>query len=124
MLVKIINGVYGHYTEGKVVRKDKKSEPFDLEADKAARLVSQGVAEYVNEAPATAEAVEPEEVPDLEDMTVSQLRVIGKQMGITFKVGTTKAEMVEALSAEAVEPEEIAEATEPAPVFDATEAVQ
>lgn len=124
MLVKIINGVYGHYTEGKVVRKDKKSEPFDLEEDKAARLVSQGVAECVNEAPATAEAVDPEEVPDLEDMTVSQLRAIGKQMGITFKVGTTKAEMVEALSAEAVEPEEIAEATEPAPVFDATEAVQ
>lgn len=124
MLVKIINGVYGHYTEGKVVRKDKKSEPFDLEADKAARLVSQGVAEYVNEAPATAKAVESEEAPYLENMTVSQLRALGKQMGITFKVGTTKAEMVEALSAEAVEPEEIAEATEPAPVFDATEAVQ
>ena len=64
MLVKIINGVYGHYTEGKVVRKDKKSEPFDLESDKAARLVSQGVAEYVNEAPAAAEAVEPEEIAE------------------------------------------------------------
>jgi hypothetical protein len=121
MLVKIINGVYGHYTEGKVVRKDKKSEPFDLEPDKAARLVSKGVAEYVYEVPVAVDEVE---VPDLENMTVSQLRAIGKQMGITFKVGTTKAEMVEALSAEAVEPEEIAEATEPAPVFDPTEAVQ
>lgn len=124
MLVKIINGVYGHYTEGKVVRKDKKSEPFDLEADKAARLVFQGVAEYVDEVQVAAVAVEEVDIPDLEDMTVSQLRAIGKQMGITFKVGTTKAEMVEALSAEAVEPEEIAEATEPAPVFDPTEAVQ
>lgn len=124
MLVKIINGVYGHYTKGKVVRKDKKSEPFDLEADKAARLVFQGVAEYVDEVQVAAVAVEEVDIPDLEDMTVSQLRAIGKQMGITFKVGTTKAEMVEALSAEAVEPEEIAEATEPAPVFDPTEAVQ
>lgn len=121
MLVKIINGVYGHYTEGKVVRKDKKSEPFDLEPDKAARLVSQGVAEYVYEVPVAVDEVE---VPDLEDMTVSQLRSIGKQMGITFKVGTTKAEMVEALSAEAVDPEEVSEAMEPAPTFDPTEAVQ
>lgn len=68
MLVKIINGVYGHYTEGKVVRKDKKSEPFDLEPDKAARLVSQGVAEYVDEVQVAAVAVEEVDIPDLEDM--------------------------------------------------------
>lgn len=124
MLVKIINGVYGHYTEGKVVRKDKKSEPFDLEPDKAARLVSQGVAEYVDEVQVAAVAVEEVDIPDLEDMNVSQLRAIGKQMGITFKVGTTKAEMVEMLAAEAVDPEEVSEAIEPAPTFDPTEAVQ
>lgn len=124
MLVKIINGVYGHYTEGKVVRKDKKSEPFDLEPDKAARLVSQGVAEYVDEVQVAAVAAEEVDIPDLEDMTVSQLRSIGKQMGITFKVGTTKAEMVEMLAAEAVDPEEVSEAMEPAPIFDPTEAVQ
>lgn len=69
-------------------------------------------------------AVEEVDIPDLEDMNVSQLRAIGKQMGITFKVGTTKAEMVEMLAAEVVDPEEVSEAIEPAPTFDPTEAVQ
>ena len=52
-------------------------------------------------------------------MTAKELRELGKEYGLTFKAGMTKAEMVEALRGEW--PQE-AEA-EDAPTFDAAEAV-
>ena len=64
-----------------------------------------------------------EEIVDLNTLNVKDLREIGKQYGLTYKVGMTKEEFVAAIvkaQAEAVEVED----GEPAPVFDASEAVQ
>lgn len=47
-MVQIVRGVYGHYIDGRVVAKDKNSEPFELSPEQEERLVAAGVAEYVN----------------------------------------------------------------------------
>lgn len=141
-MIQIIRGVYGHYIDGHVVPKDKNSEPFALTPEQEKRLVRIGVAEYVE----LVEAVKPniaEELPDLPDgvdaipeynasMKADELRKIAKLMGLTFPVGTTKAEMVAQMDAFLDEhmdeseddadmpPEDI----EDVPTFDAAEAVQ
>lgn len=141
-MIQIIRGVYGHYIGGHVVPRDKNSGPFDLAPDQEERLVRIGVAKYVD----LLETVKPDitdELPDLPDgvesipeystdMKVDELRGIAKLMGLTFPVGTTKAEMVAQMDAfldEHMEeseddadmpPEDI----EDAPAFDAAEAVQ
>ena len=68
-----------------------------------------------------AEAVE--EIVDLATLTAKELREIGKEYGLTFKANAKKAEMVEAITAAQAEIAED-EDSEPAPVFDASEAVQ
>ena len=118
--------------------------PFTLSDKEEAYLVGRGVAEYVATPAVPAPEPEPEEtahVPATEDdntphagMSLKELREIGKERGVSFKVGMTKPEMVAAIMAaqnppEPVEDEvteEISE-TEPeedAPTFDAAEAVQ
>ena len=64
-----------------------------------------------------------EEIVDIATLNVKKLRALGKEYGLTFKVGMTKDEMVTAITtaqAEVAEDEE----SEPAPTFDASEAVQ
>ena len=61
-------------------------------------------------------------------MKASELRDLGKQYGLTFKVGMSKAEMIAALddffAVESEAPEADAEGDgEDAPTFDSTEAV-
>ena len=77
-MIKIIAGVYGYKENGIILPKDKDSEPFSLDPEREAELVTQGVAEYANviipetagaeqqpaEDPAEPEAEEPEQ--DLE----------------------------------------------------------
>lgn len=138
-MIRIIRGVYGFLDEGGIVRpKTEESAPFMLLPEQEARLVRLGVAEYVGaaveipEEPVDlAEAVgpisieeEPEEERSLADYSVKELREIGKDYGLTFKVGMSKAEMISAIEAAEAELDEDAEDDEPAPVFDATEAVQ
>lgn len=126
-MIQIIRGVYGHYTNGRVVPKDENSDPFELSPEQEARLVAQEVARYVDKAE-TGEAPigfdeQPTEKP-LEDMTVKELREAGRDLGYSFKVGLTKAEMIECIkhgSPDAVHPDD--EGDEPAPTFDAAEAV-
>lgn len=148
-MIQIIRGVYGHYIKDpetgktRVVARDSRSEPIELTAEQEARLVSQGVARYVDMVE-TGEATigfdeRPPALPELpdgvtaipeysEDMTVKELRDIGKLCGLTFKVGMTKKEMVDALDAHIeanmVEGELGAPGDELAPSFDAAEAVQ
>lgn len=115
-MIKITKGVYGYVTKnGAVKPKTPQDEPFELTPEKEARLVGLGVAEYVGGAsPAPAEsAEEPEtgaELPELPegvtgipeynaDMKADELRAIAKEMGLTFKPGTTKAKMVEEMDA-------------------------
>lgn len=145
-MIRIIRGVYGHYVTDqkgntRVVARDKNSDPFELTPEQEARLVRVGVAEYVaskavEDKPAVDTA---DDLPDGVDaipeynvgMKADELRKIAKLMGLTFAVGTTKAEMVAQMDAfldEHMEdseddadmpPEDI----EDAPTFDAAEAV-
>ena len=133
-MIRIIRGVYGYLDKDGIVRpKTEADAPFALTEDQEARLVRLGVAEYVGnvkDAPETApeqDSDDTEEVPtddiSLADLSVKELREIGKEYGISFKVGISKAEMVAAI--EAAEAElAVEEDGESAPVFDAAEAVQ
>lgn len=142
-MIQIIRGVYGHYIGGHVVPRDKNSEPFALTPEQEKRLVRIGVAKYVENPVDDAKPDIAEELLDLPDgvdaipeynasMKADELRKIAKLMGLTFPVGTTKAEMVAQMDAFLDEhmdeseddadmpPEDI----EDVPTFDAAEAVQ
>ena len=142
-MIKMIRGVFGLPIDGIVKAMDKNSGPFNAGAEQEERLINLGLAERVGDVPdmppAEDEIVDTdapigfdemppddgeivEEIIDLKTLSVKELREIGKQYGLTFKVGMTKDEMVEAITAaqsEIVEDED----GEPAPVFDAAEAV-
>ena len=47
-MIKIVCGVYGDYTTGIVVAKNKDSAPFELPEEEEKRLVDAGVAVYVD----------------------------------------------------------------------------
>lgn len=121
-MIKLISGTYGSKPP-----KRPGDGPFELTAEEEARLVRRGVARYVSEIP----TVDPtpigfDETPDdadsipeySADMKVEELREIGKQCGLTFKIGMTKDEMVSALDAHFGETTE-----DDAPVFNAADAV-
>nr|DAR60069.1 MAG TPA: HeH/LEM domain [Caudoviricetes sp.] len=144
-MIKIIRGVYGHYVTDqngrtRVVARDRRSEPIELTPEQEARLVSQGVARYVDSTETGAAPIGFDEQPPedegaadiaraeaekpMEEMTIKELRELGReQYGISFKVGMTKAEMIAAMREKWPEEPET-EASEPAPTFDAAEAVQ
>lgn len=145
-MIKITKGVYGYVTKsGAVKPKTPQDWPFELTPEKEARLVGLGVAEYVGGAsPAPADSAEgPEEAPELPegvtgvpeynaDMKADELRAIAKEMGLTFKPGTTKAKMVEEMDAYIAEHSaggydadtgELID-DEDAPAFDPAEAVE
>ena len=145
-MIKMIRGVFGLPVNGIVKAMDKNSGAFEAGAEQEARLIRLGLAIKVEDREPTntieeavdtntpigmdetppedfdeAEAVE--EIVDLKTLSAKELREIGKQYGLTFKVGMTKDDMaaaIEKAQAEAVEVED----GEPAPVFDAAEAVQ
>lgn len=106
-MIKIIQGTYGYIDKNGIVKpKTAKDAPFEL-ADKSreAELVALGVAEYAD----GTELIIDEEtggvvvdgVPEYStDLKAAELRDIAKEyMGLTFTVGTTKAEMVEQMDA-------------------------
>lgn len=143
-MIKIVRGVYGFMDKDGIVRpKTEADAPFALLPEQEERLVNLGVAEYVGvvvDEQETAE-IEQEEIVDeqdpigfdetppeiipLSELSVKELREIGKEYGLTFKVGTSKPDMVKAIeaaqAAEAIEAED--DDGEMAPVFDASEAV-
>ena len=129
-MIRIIRGVYGYLDKDGIVRpKTEADAPFALLPEQEARLVRLGVAEYVGIAEEEPDSVEFEEEPVVEvplsEYTVKELRELGKEYGLSFKVGISKAEMVAAIEqaeAELVDAED--EDGELAPVFDASEAVQ
>ena len=120
-MIKIISGTYGHLIDGRVRPKTAGSEPFSLTPAEEARLVERGIAVYVNEAPAEADAsIDFDSIPEYSTRnTVKELQAIGEQFGITFEEGMTKAQMVEILDQYMAESD-----AEDAPTFDAAEAVQ
>lgn len=132
-MIRIVKGVYGYLDKDGIVRpKTEADAPFSLLPEQEARLVRLGVAQYMgNVNPAPAEDALPEETVAeaptgerlLTDMSAKELRELGKDYGLTFKVGISKAEMVQAIE-EAENELDTVQDGEPAPVFDASEAVQ
>ena len=128
-MIRIVKGVYGYLDKDGIVRpKTEADAPFELLPEQEARLVLLGVAQYVgnvNPAPVPEESAA--ETPTgerlLTDMSAKELRELGKDYGLTFKVGISKAEMVKAIE-DAENALDTVEDGEPAPVFDAAEAVQ
>lgn len=122
--------------------------PFSVTPEKEERLVKLGLARYVNEIHNKAanddetfngmsigldeksllqNNGETETVPLENRMNVKELRQLGKDYGLTFKIGTTKEEMAKAIEAEMAKQVggvENSTDDEPVPVFNASEAVQ
>ena len=144
-MIKMIRGVFGLPVNGIVKAMDKNSGAFEAGAEQEERLIRLGLAvkfEIADGEPAPSadevdtdtpigmdetppedivEAEDVDEIVELKSLSVKELREIGKQHGLTFKVGMTKPEMIQAIvdaQAEVVEDD-----GEPAPVFDAAEAV-
>lgn len=141
-MIQMIAGVYGRkMPDGSVKPMDKNSGPFEVSAEKEERLIRLGLAVRVDhvdtempigfdETPPVVDGedetdeteAETEEV-DLEALTVNELREIGKQYGVAFKVGMKKADMIAAIEAAQSEDDAAEDDGEDAPVFDASEAV-
>ena len=151
-MIKMISGVYGMpilNEKGETVsvkRVGPEYGSFSLSAKEEARLVSRGVAAYVEpdvvfeqtEAVETVEDVSDigpigfEDVPEeeeeaeaelipLEELSAKELRAIGAEYGLSFKANASKAYMIDAIAAaQALEAEDDGEE---APTFDASEAV-
>ena len=141
-MIKIVRGVYGFLDKNGIVRpKTAADEPFELLPEQEARLVKLGVAEYVGKvedeqepigfdetppedfgADAEDDAEVAEEIIDLESLSGKELRELGKEYGLSFKSNAKKADMIKAIAD--VQAESAIVDGEPAPVFDASEAVQ
>lgn len=140
-MIKMIRGVFGLPVGGIVKAMDKNSDPFEAGAEQEARLIRLGLAVRVDateptiaeddsevvdtEAPIGFDETPPEDFADekpIDELTAKELRELGKEYGLSFKVGMTKAEMIAAIKAALPQPADD-EGDEPAPAFDATEAV-
>lgn len=136
-MIRIVKGVYGFLDKDGIVRpKTEADAPFTLLPEQEERLVRLGVAQYVGnvkEAQEPADLAESEafdsdditvdEIP-LSTYSVKELRDLGKEYGLTFKVGMSKTEMVAAIEEAEAELNAGEDDGEEAPVFDASEAVQ
>lgn len=130
-MIKIVKGTYGYLDKNGIVKpKTEKDEPFSLTKEQEKRLVDLGVAVYVDCEPVeTVENTvdEVETVEYSEKMKASELRKIAKEMGLTFPVGTTKAEMIAAMDEHQAEVEADEDDEDDGldlPDFDAAEAVE
>lgn len=126
-MIKIISGVYGYRGGASVKPKTANDAPFSLPSEEEERLVKRGIAEYVDGEPNT----EPEDwggIPEYNaDMKVEELRAIAKKLGLSFKGGTSKEDIVEAIDKYLEEHSDHAEPVdedEQPPTYDPSEAVQ
>lgn len=103
--IEIIGGRYGYISPSGVYSvKTVDDLPFEVEDSEAERLVKRGIATIIRDdnAPLNdmrgSEEDGTGEFPKYStDLSVSELRAIAKNVGISFKVGTTKEEMVAVL---------------------------
>ena len=133
MSIKIIKGGYGHVENGTVTLKTEKDGYFKVDDDKAKRLLDLGVAICAIEPKIEAEPkteVEEFEVTReyLEGLKMDKLKDFAEQLGMTYKVGTKKADFIDEIEAEigkqAEESTEIEEGFEDPLNLDAAEMVQ
>ena len=139
-MIKMIAGVYGLSIKNadgstRVVGMSPQSGAFSIDPKREAELVSKGVAVFVPDAAENKDAIGTSTsfvgstdngIPEYSvDMKATELRKIGAEHGLAFKVGMSKVEMVDALDAHFVpDAADDAEEYEDAPSFDAEAAVQ
>lgn len=144
-MIKIIAGVYGYKENGIILPKDKDSEPFSLDPEREAELVTQGVAEYANviipeaELEPEPETEEPEqdlepeadgdedpqsekaEKPEYSDkMRLTELQALAGAYGLDAQNMRTKAEVIKLLDDYFAEEDD----TEAPPAFGAMDPVE
>ena len=110
-MIRMLAGVFGKREGNRVTPMDRNSGPFETDPEMEAWLVREGLAEYVD-APTKGYSLA---------NSVSELRAIGKERGLTFNIGMTKQDMIKVL--EAHEESEPVDIDEGPVVFDAAEAV-
>lgn len=99
-MIKIISGTYGLKVGGRVVPKNSKSAPFEIDPAEERRLIDLGIAEEVKPpvtAPATPAEPETEDDTsvDFESMSAKQLKEYAKQQNIKIpKSATKKADII------------------------------
>ena len=139
-MIKMISCVYGLPVKNadgsiRVVGMGPQSGAFSIDPKREAELVSKGIAVFVTDTAENKDAIgtstssvgsNDDGIPEYSvDMKATELREIGAKYGLTFKVGMSKAEMVDALDAHFVtDTADNAEEYEDAPSFDAEAAVQ
>lgn len=104
-LIKIIKGGYGHVEKGTVTLKTEKDRYFEVDHDKAKRLLDLGVAicaiEPKIEAEPKTEGEEFEVTREyLEGLKMDKLKDFAEQLGMTYRVGMKKANFIDEIEAE------------------------
>ena len=150
-MIQIIAGVYGRkMPNGTVKAMDKDSEPFNASPEQEERLIRLNLAVRVDpvdtDKPIGFDETPPDDDGDLDlpdgvvgipeysiESSAKELLEIAKLCGLTFKVGMSKTDMVAALDAhieghmvdgvEITGEDDAEDDGEPAPTFDASEAV-
>lgn len=131
-MIRITRGIYGHNVNGRIRPRTPCSEPFEASPEEERRLVSIGIAEYVeggegtdndgemSKAAHTSGEANTGEEP-MEEMNINSLRKLAKQSGVS--AAGTKADIIgriKALSEDTDDSEDDAEELEgDAPAFDA-----
>jgi hypothetical protein len=106
--IKIISGVFGyHKPNSRAVTPKKKSDPpFEVEDNLSARLVSSGIAEYVDSEQLTVNSEQSgtggEQGADTKpvysiEQTAKELKVLLDKLGISYPIGISKEKLVEML---------------------------
>ena len=94
-MIKIIsNATVGCHMNHRVILKTKKSEPFELDAKTEAVLVSDGVAEYVIGDEITNDELT---LDNLKEMKLANLKEFAESVGVKYKVGMKKDDLIEAV---------------------------
>lgn len=118
MQIRVIRGGCGiRYTDAygtqRHALKTRESGAFECEDDQAKRLISMGVAQLAgkNGIPEEEEAMEESKAhlskKDLSSMSIEQLRLLAADMGVDGSGRRKKAELVSAITAQAVQTENV-----------------
>jgi hypothetical protein len=133
MLVRVnpdYSGTYGLFNEStkSTIIKTKESAPFNMDDALSLRMIKKGVLVRVNNPESLGEIKEPVKEPEkdpavisvnthtgdvLEDMTLKELKAIAKEQGVTFKIGMSKARLIDAIREAENEEPPILTAAEP-----------
>ncbi len=133
MLAKVSDTYYGSFglfdpeTKSNKI-KTRESAPFNMDDALSLRLIKKGVLVRVNNPESLGEIKEPIKEPEkdpavisvntytgdvLEDMTLKELKAIAKEQGVTFKIGMSKARLIDAIREAENEEPPILTAAEP-----------